>query len=118
MRIKIEFEKGGELIADMDEKRTPKTCAILKEKLPFEYQFQHSSTSGEAIVAISQDLSVPKENQRTVAIKPGSICSWFRKKSIISQMKFTLQLVITLSLEDMRLITSNQSMSLEKSVRN
>lgn len=74
MRIKIEFEKGGEFIADMDEKKAPKTCAILKERLPFEYLFHHSSTSGEAVVALPPDLSVPKENQRTVAIYPGSIC--------------------------------------------
>jgi len=74
MRIKIEFQKGGVFTAELDEKKAPKTCKIIADKLPFEYEFHHSSTSGEAIVTLPRDLTVPKENQRTVAIYPGSLC--------------------------------------------
>ena len=74
MRIKIEFEKGGVFSAVLDEKKAPKTCKIIAERLPFKYVFHHSSTSGEAIVTLPPDLTVPKENQRTVAIYPGSLC--------------------------------------------
>ena len=74
MLIKIEFEKGGVFVAELFEEKAPQTSKIIAEKLPFEYEFLHSATSGQAIIAMTPDLPVPKENQRTIAIYPGSLC--------------------------------------------
>lgn len=71
--LKIEFEKGGVFTARLLEDEAPKTCATLKSRLPFEYLFQQSIVSGQAMVAIPPDLTVERENQRVAGILPGAL---------------------------------------------
>ncbi len=71
--IKIEFEKGGVFTAKLLEDEAPKTCATIKSRLPFEYLFQQSIVSGQAMVAIPPNLTVERENQRVAGIPPGAV---------------------------------------------
>lgn len=71
--LKIEFQKGGTFIAKLLEDEAPKTCKTIKERLPFEYRFQQSIVSGQAMVAIPPDLTVERENQRVAGIPPGAL---------------------------------------------
>ena len=71
--LKIEFEKGGVFTARLLEDEAPKTCDTLKSRLPFEYIFQQSIVSGQAMVAIPPDLTVERENQRVAGILPGAL---------------------------------------------
>lgn len=72
-KLKIEFQKGGTFTAKLLEDEAPKTCKTIKERLPFEYRFQQSIVSGQAMVAIPPDLTVERENQRVAGIPPGAI---------------------------------------------
>ncbi len=71
--IQLEFEKGGVFTARLLEDEAPKTCATIKSRLPFEYLFQQSIVSGQAMVAIPPDLTVERENQRVAGIPPGAL---------------------------------------------
>ena len=71
--LKIEFEKGGTFTARLLEDEAPKTCSTIKSRLPFEYLFQQSIVSGQAMVAIPPDLTVERENQRVAGILPGAL---------------------------------------------
>jgi hypothetical protein len=71
--MKIEFEKGGVFIAKLLENEAPKTCKTIKARLPFEYRFQHSIVSGQAILCLPPDLTVERENQRVAGILPGTL---------------------------------------------
>ena len=71
--LKLEFEKGGTFIARLLEEEAPRTCAVIKSRLPFEYRFQQSIVSGQAMVAIPPDLTVERENQRVAGIPPGAL---------------------------------------------
>ena len=73
-RIRVEFEKGGAFTVGLLEDEAPKTCRIIWERLPFTYLFHQSICSGHAIVTLPPDLTVPRENQRTVGIYPGTLC--------------------------------------------
>ena len=66
--LKIEFEKGGTFIARLLEEEAPKTCATIKSRLPFQYLFQQSIVSGQAMVAIPPDLTVERENLSLIHI--------------------------------------------------
>ena len=44
--------QGGTFYARLLEGEAPKTCATIKSRLPFEYLFQQSIVSGQAMVAI------------------------------------------------------------------
>lgn len=72
-RIKLEFSGGGVFYARLLEDAAPKTCATIKSRLPFEYQFYHSIVSGQALVCLPPDLTVERENQRVAGIGPGAI---------------------------------------------
>ena len=71
--ITIEFEKGGVFTARLLEDEAPKTCAIIRERLPFAYRFHHSIVSGQAIVTLPPDMTMPRENQRVAGIYPGAL---------------------------------------------
>ncbi len=71
--IKIEFSGGGVFRARLLEAEAPKTCATLKARLPFEYQFYHSIVSGQALVCLPPDLTVERENQYVAGIPPGAL---------------------------------------------
>ena len=71
--LKIEFEKGGAFTARLLEEEAPKSCATIRDRLPFEYLFQQSIVSGQAMVAIPPDLTMERENQRVAGIPPGAL---------------------------------------------
>lgn len=71
--MKIEFERGGVFTAKLLEVEAPKTCQTIKSRLPFEYRFQHSIVSGQAILCLPPDLTVERENQRVAGILPGAL---------------------------------------------
>ena len=71
--LKIEFEKGGTFTARLLEEDAPRSCATIKDHLPFEYLFQQSIVSGQAMVAIPPDLTRERENQRVAGILPGAL---------------------------------------------
>jgi hypothetical protein len=81
--LKIEFEKGGTFTARLLEDEAPKTCATLKDRLPFEYLFQQSIVSGQAMVAIPPDLTVERENQRVAGIPPGALSFLVRDEPVL-----------------------------------
>lgn len=72
-QIKLEFEKGGTFLADLLESEAPESCKIIRERLPFEYRFHQSIVSGQAIVTLPPDLTMPRENQRVAGIEPGTL---------------------------------------------
>ena len=72
-KIKIEFSGGGVFYARLLEAEAPKTCATIRSRLPFEYQFYHSIVSGQALVALPPDLTVERENQYVAGIGPGAL---------------------------------------------
>lgn len=71
--IRLDFEKGGTFLAELLEDEAPKTCAVIRQRLPFEYRFFQSVVSGHALVCLPPDLSVPRENQRVAGIDPGTL---------------------------------------------
>ena len=81
--LKIEFEKGGTFFARLLENEAPKTCATFKSRLPFEYRFQQSIVSGQAMVAIPPDLTVERENQRVAGIPPGALSFLVRDEPVL-----------------------------------
>ena len=81
--IKLEFEKGDIFHARLLENEAPKTCATIKEHLPFEYRFHQSIVSGQAMVTLPPDLTVERENQRVAGIPPGAICFLVRDEPVL-----------------------------------
>ncbi len=81
--IKLDFEKGGTFEARLLEDEAPKTCATIKDRLPFEYLFQQSIVSGQAMVAIPPDLTMERENQRVAGIPPGALSFLVRDEPVL-----------------------------------
>jgi hypothetical protein len=81
--VRLEFEKGGVFNAKLLEDEAPKTCAVIKSRLPFEYRFQQSIVSGQAMVAIPPDLTMPRENQRVAGIPPGALSFLVRDEPVL-----------------------------------
>ena len=72
-KLRIEFSGGGVFVARLLEEAAPRTCATIKSRLPFEYQFYHSIVSGQALVTLPPDLTVERENQYVAGIPPGAL---------------------------------------------
>ena len=81
--IKLDFERGGTFKARLLEDEAPKTCATIKNRLPFEYLFQQSIVSGQVMVAIPPDLTMEKENQRVAGIPPGALSFLVRDEPVL-----------------------------------
>lgn len=71
--IRIDFEKGDSFLAELYDDQAPKTVAIIKSRLPFEYTYFQSIVSGHALVCLPPDLTVPRENQRVAGVEPGTL---------------------------------------------
>lgn len=82
-KIVIEFEKGGLFVAQLLEDEAPKSCDIIKKRLPFQYRFQQSIVSGQAMVALPSDMTMPRENQRVAGILPGAISFLVRDEPVL-----------------------------------
>jgi len=74
VHIKIDFERGGAFTARLLVQEAPKTCQAIVDCLPFSYEFHQSVVSGQAMLALLPDLTVDRENQRTLGLPPGSLC--------------------------------------------
>lgn len=72
-RIHLTFQKGDRYEVDLHDEQAPQTVAILKARLPFEYTFFQSIVSGQALVCLPPDLTVPRENQRVAGIPRGTL---------------------------------------------
>ena len=82
-QIKLEFEKGGALTARLLEEAAPKTCRVILERLPFAYRFHHSIVSGQALVTLPPDLTVPPENQRVANTPAGTLAFLVRDEPVL-----------------------------------
>ncbi|MDR7422771.1 MAG: DUF3830 family protein [Armatimonadota bacterium] len=81
--IRIEFERGGTFHARLLEDAAPKTCRRIKARLPFAYRFHHSIVSGQALVTLPPNLTVPRENQRVAGIPPGTLSFLVRDEPVL-----------------------------------
>lgn len=72
-RMKLEFERGDVFVARLLEDEAPRTCRVIRERLPFAYRFHHSIVSGQALVTLPLDINVDPENQRVAGILPGTL---------------------------------------------
>jgi hypothetical protein len=82
-RITLEFERGGRFTAALLEDEAPRTCAVIRERLPFTYRFHQSIVSGQAMVTLPPDLTVPRENQRVAGIPPGALSFLVRDEPVL-----------------------------------
>jgi len=80
--VRIEFEKGGVFTAILLEDEAPETCKAFLERLPLTLEFTHSTTSGQAVVSLTENFTVERENQRTVGIYPGTLCFLVKNTSM------------------------------------
>jgi hypothetical protein len=81
--IRIEFEKGGVFHARLLEDEATQTCRRITARLPFAYRFHHSIVSGQALVTLPPDLTMPRENQRVAGIPPGALSFLVRDKPVL-----------------------------------
>jgi hypothetical protein len=72
-RIQLRFAKGDRFEVELHDDEAPKTVAILTQRMPFEYTFFQSIVSGQALVCLPPDLTVPRENQRVAGIPAGTL---------------------------------------------
>lgn len=82
-KLRLEFEKGGVFAARLLEAEAPKTCGMIKARLPFAYRFHHSIVSGQALVTLPPDLTVERENQRVAGIPPGALSFLVRDEPVL-----------------------------------
>jgi len=82
-KIKLEFEKGGSFEATLFTEEVPETCLKIVEKLPFKLRFYQSIVSGQAMVSLPKDFSLPRENQRVAGIPPGSLCFLVKDEAVL-----------------------------------
>jgi Protein of unknown function (DUF3830) len=82
-RIRLEFEKGGAFTARLLETEAPRTCEIIRQRLPLSYRFHHSIVSGQALVTLPSDLTVPRENQRVAGTPPGALAFLVRDEPVL-----------------------------------
>ena len=81
--IALTFEKGGAFVARLLEAEAPKTCRIIRDRLPFAYRFHQSIVSGQALVTLPPDLTVPRENQRVAGTPPGTLAFLVQDKPVL-----------------------------------
>lgn len=72
-RIQITFQKGARFEAELFDDEAPKSVAIIKARLPFEYTYFQSIVSGHALVCLPPDMTMPRENQRVAGVEPGTL---------------------------------------------
>ncbi|MFD0824180.1 DUF3830 family protein [Neobacillus sp. M.A.Huq-85] len=75
-KIKITFERGGEVLASLNESQAPQTCERIWNLLPLGSVVTHSRWSGREINFSYHDTQcIPRENQ-TIYTSIGEICYW------------------------------------------
>ena len=70
--ILFEFERGGEVIADLLEEEAPKTCKAVLEALPIEHKFIHATLAGAEIYFDGLPFTLGFENE-TIDVKSGDV---------------------------------------------
>lgn len=48
-KIRMEFERGGVIVATLDEQKAPKTCKAVLDALPVESEILHAMWAGEEL---------------------------------------------------------------------
>jgi hypothetical protein len=75
-KLKIRFERGGEVIATLLEEKAPNTCNGIWDQLPIESEITHTRWSGREIYTSCPEIpSLLRENQ-TIYTSIGEICYW------------------------------------------
>jgi hypothetical protein len=82
-KITVEFERGGRFTAVLLEDEAPKSCAVIRARLPFTYRFHQSIVSGQALVTLPPDMTMPRENQRVAGIPPGALSFLVRDEPVL-----------------------------------
>jgi hypothetical protein len=81
-KIKMEFEKGGTIIATLFEDDAPQTCTAVLSALPYEHEMIHAMWAGQEIFfdGLPTKEDVPFENA-TKNINPGEVVLFATTKS-------------------------------------
>jgi hypothetical protein len=75
-KLKIKFERGGEVFARLLEEKAPKTCNGIWSQLPIESEITHTRWSGREIyTSVPESPSFARENQ-TIHTSVGEVCYW------------------------------------------
>jgi hypothetical protein len=82
-RIQLSFAKGDRFEVELHDDAAPQTVAIIRQRLPFEYTFFQSIVSGQALVCLPPDLTVPRENQRVAGILAGTLCFLVKDEPVL-----------------------------------
>ena len=76
MRIKIEFEKGGEFIADMDEKKAPKTAQSSRNDFPLNISSITAQLRGKQLWHYHPTYQCPRKTSAPWRSTPVQSASW------------------------------------------
>ena len=81
-RIKLTFERGGQVTVTLLKEAAPETCRVVLDALPAEGELIHAITSGEEVFAsgFPAKEDVAQENS-TIDVKPGDIAYYDPAKS-------------------------------------
>jgi len=75
-QIRFQFERGGELIADLLVDKASRTVRAILDALPIEAKVCHSRWSGREVnFPVSTDLSIAREND-TTTVNTGDVIYW------------------------------------------
>ncbi len=75
-RIKFEFEKGGELIAEMLQDHAPKSIDVIGNNIPIKATVFHTRWCGREInFPVQFSGLIPRENQ-TSSVNTGDVIFW------------------------------------------
>jgi hypothetical protein len=75
--IIIEFEKGGQFVAELFEKEAPRNTKTLWEALPLQGEAIHGAVTGQSVWIVTKDYikfeDVHEENQLVMGNTPGTV---------------------------------------------
>ncbi|MGM0900495.1 MAG: DUF3830 family protein [Bacillota bacterium] len=75
-KLKIKFERGGEVYATLLEEKAPNTCNGIWNQLPIESEMTHTRWSGREIyTSITDRPNLVRENQ-AIYMSVGEVCYW------------------------------------------
>jgi len=75
-RILITFENGESFPATLQEDKSPQTCQIVWEALPFSQTVKHSRWSGREVNFEFSSTTMPKRENQTISTSIGEVIYW------------------------------------------
>lgn len=75
-QIRLIFEKGGALLAVLDEERAPKTSEMVWEAIPFQATVTHSRWSGREVNFETELNQIPPRENQSIYTSLGDLCYW------------------------------------------